>query len=524
MGEAAWPFLIGRTRTEDHRIVVVPEFMTDPPLASALRASVIGDPMEPDSAAAHEIQVAPGQVITVVYRVSIARPESYGIPGEPGEDTLTDSHGRPILITEGLVLRRAAPDVMRSGVPQAALDRAHALVTPAYQAFWTEERQFTRQVSHAFPVTLTGSPRVRIRYRPDAPLLLTEPQPPQPQHPDPAPEPRAQVDSARYRHQSRPAPLALIVVAVATVIAATAGAGLFAVGPFSQPRTGNSQSVQPASSGTRPTASPVITACAAGSLTLIGSTAFMPIAQAAAAEYIHECKDSQIRVEGGDSAYGLTQLLAQVNAHSTQAGSTIAMYDGLPSPTFTAGLVPDPIGVLVLSVVAHIGLFPGSNVTTAELRTIFVKHDDPGVVAVGRRAGSSDRNAFIMTVLKQDPGPPSQYGCLPPAGQTTCTAASTADVLSFVNETPNAIGYAEASDRLVGYPEVSVISIDNAAPTIGNVRNGSYDFWAIEHLYSAAHPTALAKDFLNFLPHYIESHPLTGFIACSSAPRLAADC
>ena len=72
MGEVAWPFLIGRTRTEDHRIVVIPEFMTDPPLASALRASVSGDPMEPDSAAVREIQVPQGPVVTVVYRVSIA--------------------------------------------------------------------------------------------------------------------------------------------------------------------------------------------------------------------------------------------------------------------------------------------------------------------------------------------------------------------------------------------------------------------------------------------------------------------
>ena len=147
MPEAAWPFLIGRTRTQDHRFVVIPAFMTAAPLASALRASTDGDPAAPEAALLREIRVPPEEPVTAVYRVRTAHAEDYGLPGD---GLLTDEQGRPILLTEGLVLRRAARAVIEAGVPRAALDQAHALVTPAYQAFWAEGSQFARQTGQAF--------------------------------------------------------------------------------------------------------------------------------------------------------------------------------------------------------------------------------------------------------------------------------------------------------------------------------------------------------------------------------------
>ena len=104
--------------------------------------------------------------------------------------------------------------------------------------------------------------------------------------------------------------------------------------------------------------------CAKGSLHLIGSTAFKPIAQQAADTYMNDCPGAAITVTGGDSDYGLTQVRDAVASHSPSAGSMIAMYDGLPAASAAAGLAPDPIGALVFSVVAHVGLYPGSNITS----------------------------------------------------------------------------------------------------------------------------------------------------------------
>jgi hypothetical protein len=98
-----------------------------------------------------------------------------------------------------------------------------------------------------------------------------------------------------------------------------------------------------------------------------------------------------------------------------------------------------------------------------------------------------------------------------------------------VNGTPNAIGYiavdGEADGHPAGYPNVSVISIDGAAPTPKNVQDGSYAFAAMEHLYASPQPSALAKSFLAYLPQYLAQHQPPDFLACSSAPEsLAAEC
>lgn len=271
-------------------------------------------------------------------------------------------------------------------------------------------------------------------------------------------------------------------------------------------------------------------ACATGSVQLVGSSAFLPIARDAADAYMHDCPGTTISVSDGDSAYGLSRVRDAVASGSASAGSMIAMYDGLPSATATAGLSPYPMGVLIFSVVAHTGLFPAGNITAAELRRIFVRPGEQGKVAVGRRAGSGSRETFITNVLDLNPGPPDKGNCPVPTGSTfsftSCTEDSTADLLNFVNGTPNAIGYAEVSRPLTDYPQVSEISIDNAAPTPDDVRNGSYKFWIVEHLYAAMQPTALAKNFLGFLSHYYRGSNLPpDFIPCSDAlKRLGADC
>jgi len=325
------------------------------------------------------------------------------------------------------------------------------------------------------------------------------------------------------------------LIAAAAVLPSLGGGGgtnLDAVTTSSQRITSpnsSSPTSAPSSTGTAsPDESPV---CATGPLQLVGSTAFMMIAQEAAGAYMQDCSGAIITVKGGDSAYGLTQVQTAVNSRSSSAGSMIAMYDGISAGTVR--LKSYPMGYVIFSVVAYTGLFPGSDIATDQLRTIFVKPGEPGVVAVGRRGGSGSREAFIIRVLSLNPAAPDvtpdKGSCPHPTGNavslTSCTEDSTADMLKFVNGTPNAIGYAETYGPFPGYLHVSVISIDNVPPTLANVRNGSYRFWAVEHLYAYAQPTTLTKDFLAFLPHYIESHPPQDFIACSDAPNtLETDC
>jgi len=310
----------------------------------------------------------------------------------------------------------------------------------------------------------------------------------------------------------------VLALSVSVVVASSAGCSSAspAAGGF-KPSTASPQT---------PSRSPV---CATGSLDIAGSSAFYPIAQDAAVVYMRDCPGAKISVSDGDSAYGLTKVHTAVTSGSPSANSTIGMYDGLPSASETTGLTAYPIGVLIYSVVAHTGLFPAGDITTQELREIYTKPGVKGILAVGRRAGSGTRLTFIMTVLGFNPGPPDRGNCPPPTGHsfsfTSCTEGSTADLLNFVNITPHTIGYAEVSGSLTSYPQVSVININNAAPTPDNVRNGSYKFWIVEHLFASMHPTALTKDFLAFLPQYIASSPPNDFVPCSDAlKKVGADC
>lgn len=154
--QAAWPFLIGRSRKEDYRFVVLPELVHDPSVIAALRAGTGGDPGRPGTALVREIETPANRAgaVTAVYRVLEALGEDYGIPGG---GLLTDAYGRPILLTEGLVIGGSASAVMASGLTQTALDLTHELVAPAFRRFWTEESGFTREAGRRFAVPATRS-------------------------------------------------------------------------------------------------------------------------------------------------------------------------------------------------------------------------------------------------------------------------------------------------------------------------------------------------------------------------------
>lgn len=294
--------------------------------------------------------------------------------------------------------------------------------------------------------------------------------------------------------------------------------------------------IKPARPIVRPTpaAAPAI-ACASGSIELIGSSTFGPVVQAAATIYKRQCHAAGINVvygdvggQGIDSAYGAATVNAAVRSKPAQAGSMIAMYNGATS--IAPFLTPDPLGVLIFSVVAHTGLYPGSDISSSELKRLFLQDGEPGKVAVGRQAGTGTRITLLGFLHSEAPGPQvSGNSCPPPSGRAACTEFSNMGLLSFVNETRNAIGYAEVDQESnahpAGYPDASVLSVNGISPTPANVRNGSYNFATVATLYMPPHPSALAKSFYQYLLQYIAANQSDGFITCSGAPKtLEANC
>ena len=293
--------------------------------------------------------------------------------------------------------------------------------------------------------------------------------------------------------------------------------------------------IKPVRPTVRPTSSAAaVITCAPGSIELIGSSTFGPVVKAVATIYTRHCHASinvvygDVGGKGIDSAYAAATVNAAVRSNPARAGSMIAMFNGETSSA--PFLTPDPLGVLIFSVVAHTGLYSGSDISSSELKRLFLRGGEPGKVAAGRQAGTGTRITLLSFLHSQGPTPQvSGNGCPPPAGSAACTAFSNAELLSFVNETRNAIGYAEvdheSSGHPAGYPDTSVLSINGIAPTPANVRNGSYDFATVATLYMPPHPSALAKSFYQYLLQYIAANQSDGLIACSGVPKsLEANC
>jgi phosphate transport system substrate-binding protein len=322
---------------------------------------------------------------------------------------------------------------------------------------------------------------------------------------------------------------AVVIIAVAAALAAL----------LVRPNHGGSNKpplAKPAQSTSQPTstAAASVIACAPGSIELLGSSTFGPLVKAAAAIYTRQCHATITVIYGNvggrgiDSAYAAATVNAAVKSDPAKAGSMIAMFNG---ETFSAPfLTPDPLGVLIFSVVAHNGLYPASNITSSELKRLFLQGGEPGKVAAGRQAGTGTRVTLLGFLHKQGPGPRvSGNACPPPARSAACTAFSNTELLTFVNATGNAIGYAEVDQESnghpAGYPNVSALSIDGIAPTPANVRNGTYDFATVANLYMPPHPSALAKSFYRYLLQYIAANQSNGLITCAGVPtKLAANC
>lgn len=109
-----------------------------------------------------------------------------------------------------------------------------------------------------------------------------------------------------------------------------------------------------------------------------------------------------------------------------------------------------------------------------------------------------------------------------------CNVGSTQKMLDYINDTANAIGFAEI-DALEQYPNVSALPIDGAKPNQADVLNGTYKFAVPEYLYTAQTPSVQVQSFLTFLQSPAETAQLAdqdaGFIPCDELNgSVAGDC
>lgn len=268
----------------------------------------------------------------------------------------------------------------------------------------------------------------------------------------------------------------------------------------------------------KPTSGPTAVACPTGTLTLVGSTAFATIARAVAGAYEKKCSGVHITVSALDSAQGFSKL---VGSAPSAANSMIAMFDGTDTAS-PQSVTASPVGATIFAVVANVKGFHQSDVSVQQLNQIFV-HGQPGVVAVGRLRGSGSRKALLSGTLHVPNSrdvPVASPACPPPSGMA-CTEDYTSQVLKAVNANSNEVGYAgyqEFSDHSAQYPNLEILRIGGTGPSPQGVEEGTYGFWAVEHLYTTKHPSAVTKGFLAYLKQNLATTQRDGFVGCKYLP------
>jgi len=259
--------------------------------------------------------------------------------------------------------------------------------------------------------------------------------------------------------------------------------------------------------------------CASGQVEIEGSTAFAPVFNQVATEYEQHCPGAQITVRGTGSVQGLTDL--EQNQGTTPL---IAMYDGLPEQPPDPRFVQRPVGVIIFAVVGNrslpANLFAvgsGGGLTDAQITRAYADPHAGGLdfVPVGRSSVSGTRAAFVRDVLNGNDAA-EQGGGRCPSARGVCLEPTTMDLLTYVDQTPGAIGYAEA-DALPFFPDVGAIPVNGYEPTRANALDGHYTFLATEHLYTNGIPSGLVADLISFLASQPVTDQLrdTSYIACA---------
>lgn len=236
------------------------------------------------------------------------------------------------------------------------------------------------------------------------------------------------------------------------------------------------------------TPTPANSACATGSITAAGSTALAPLAQAVAKDYQNKCQGANITVNLGGSGSGLSQ----VEAGNIQIGNS-----DIFKKTGQDDLVDHQVAVVVFDLIINSKVTGVTNLTTDQIKGIYsgkttnwkdLGGPDLKIVVVSRPASSGTRATFQQYIL----GGPETI-----AGPSNLTSDSTSTVVTNVQQTDGAIGYAASGAAKAS--GLTLLSIDGNAPTADMVKNNTYKFWNIEHMYTKGEATGLAKSFIDFM-------------------------
>ena len=234
------------------------------------------------------------------------------------------------------------------------------------------------------------------------------------------------------------------------------------------------------------------TAPVSGEVTAAGSSALLPLAQAAAEKFMEANPDCVVTVNGGGSGEGLKQVAdgsvdignSDVFAEEKlDADSAAKLVDHEVCTITMAPVVNKDLGVTNLTTDQLISIFTGKTTNWSE-----VGGPDEDILLVTRPSSSGTRTLFKTWALNGEEE----------ASNASLETDDSGTLLQTVEQNKGAIGYVALS-YLVNDDNVQAVSIDGVEPTLENTYSGDYKVWGYEHMYTNGDGSEAAQAFINYM-------------------------
>ena len=222
-------------------------------------------------------------------------------------------------------------------------------------------------------------------------------------------------------------------------------------------------------------------------ISVAGSTTVLPVAQAAAEEYMNQHSNADIQVSGGGSGVGATSVIGGT------ADIGMLSRDLKASEKDGNNLKEFIVGKDGIALVGHPSN-TASDLSLEQVKAIYqgtitnwkdVGGADSEIVLIGRDSSSGTREFFTEFVLDKED-----------AAKEMQELNSNGAVAQAVSITPGAIGYVSleyVDDSLKAF------SIGGVAPTVENVISGIYEINRPLLMVTNGEPEGLAADYLAFI-------------------------
>jgi len=241
-----------------------------------------------------------------------------------------------------------------------------------------------------------------------------------------------------------------------------------------------------------PTAEPL-----SGTLQLAGSTTVQPLAEVLAESFMEANPDVVIEIQGGGTSVGITSAGDETvdigTASRDLKSSELETYPNLKVYKIAydgIAIVVNPgLDIPTLSIEQVRGIFSGEITNFSE-----VGGPDAPIVVVSREEGSGTRTAFQDLVMNYKDANGETVET--PIVESALLQQSNGQVSTVISSTPNTIGYLS-----FGYlsDAIKSVAIDTVAPTVENVKNGTYSIFRPLNLLTNGDAQDLAKAFIDFI-------------------------